>query len=244
MNIKALLTIAAALSMSGAARADYVVILKDGSAIMTEERFRVEKGLAILRTSDGRLVSVATEHVDARRTEEANAPDAVVVDRSAWLKKSQEESLQTPSQSPREEDTAPTVARTVDNYELRKYRNIRINAGEGPVPERVEEGKEAEEEKASKTYNKSDLIEREEELRKMVDAINAKVEEANSRTGNFTLQKRTEREVEEMRKTYQKEWQGYAGMVKQYNTQQYGGARPSSSTEETTPGAGGEAEEE
>jgi hypothetical protein len=232
---------AAVLFTSGAARADYVIILKDGSAIMAEERFRVENGLAILRTSDAQLVSVAAEHVDVRRTEEANAPDVVVVDRSERPKKPQGES--TPSQPPREEGAASPVARTVDNHALRKYHNIRINTGEGPAPWEAEEGEEAEEGKMTKAYNKSDLLSREEELRKMVDSINAKVQEANSRTGNYTLQKRMEREIEEMRKNYQKEWQGYANMVNQYNTQQYGGSQPPSRTE-TAPGAGGEAEEE
>jgi hypothetical protein len=231
---------ATVLLTSGAAWADYVVILKDGSAIIAEEPYRVENGLAILRTSDAQLVSVAAEHVDVRRTEEANAPDAVVVDRSVLSEKPQVES--TPSQPPPEEGAAPQVARTVDNHELRKYRNIRINAGEGYETWEAEEGEEAEEEKAPTAYKKSDLLSREEELRKMVDTINAKVEEANSRTGNYPLQKRMEREIEEMRQNYQKEWQGYAEMVNQYNAQQYGGARPPSSTE-AAPGAGGEAEE-
>jgi hypothetical protein len=231
---------ATALLTSGAARADYVVILKDGSAIMAEERFRVENGVAIMRTSDAQLVSVAAEHVDVRRTEEANAPDVVVVDRSEQVKKPQGES--TPSQPPREESAASPMARTVDNHALRKYRNIRINAGEGPVPWEAEEGEEAEEGKAPKAYDKSDLLSREEELRKMVDSINAKVGEANSRRMNLPLQKRMEKEIEEMRENYQKEWQGYAEMVNQYNAQQYGGGQPPSSTE-AAPGAGGEAEE-
>ncbi|UCF80805.1 MAG: hypothetical protein JSV08_09960 [Acidobacteriota bacterium] len=257
MNVSTKVWLAMAATVfltSGAARADYVVILKDGSAIMAEEPFRVENGVAIMRTSDAQLVSVAAEHVDVRRTEEANAPDVVVVDRSARSEKPEGEP--TPSQPPREESAASPAARTVDNYELRKYRNIRINASENPVPWEAEEGEE-EEEKASTAYKKSDLLSREEELRKMVDSINTKVEEANSRRTNLAFQKRMEKEIEEMRENYQKEWDGYAEMVNQYNAQQYASGRPPSSTEaapgageeaeeetETVPGAGGEVEEE
>ncbi len=93
--------LAAALFAGGVAQAEYVVVFKDGSAVMAKERFRVRNGLAILRTSEGQLVSVPAEHVDTHRTEEANAADAVVLDRSEGLKKFQEVSPEAPSPTER-----------------------------------------------------------------------------------------------------------------------------------------------
>lgn len=50
----------------------YVIYLKDGSTYQAKEKYRVDKGMAIITLTNGTVISVDLQLVDAARTEQAN----------------------------------------------------------------------------------------------------------------------------------------------------------------------------
>jgi hypothetical protein len=50
----------------------YVIYLKDGSTYQAKEKYRVDKGMAIITLTNGTVISVDLRLIDAARTEQAN----------------------------------------------------------------------------------------------------------------------------------------------------------------------------
>jgi hypothetical protein len=226
------LVIAAGAAMLAAASAEaaaYVLVLKDGSALMVQEPYTVEGRRAIFRSLDGNLQSLPLSEIDAARTREANSAEVTVVPHEAPGRVVPSKELGPPSQTP------PAGGKVYDNFALREFRGARLNTGGEGAGQGAAGGEEGE-----KTAPPSleDIRAKEAELKVMVDALNAKVEESAARgSSNLPAQKKLEEEVNQMRAAYEKEWQSYSETVNQYNTY-LRGDKPSAEGEEGAPAVG------
>ncbi|MGD2113749.1 MAG: hypothetical protein PVG07_01750 [Acidobacteriota bacterium] len=127
------LAVVTALALAAPAVA-YVVVLKDGSQIIAEEKYRIQDGQAFIELPNGTVTSIDADEIDVEATEEANAEgygQALVIERGTTRERTESDSR--PADTQRRKSLADLVERG-NNERLRLEPRRREEPEESAAP--------------------------------------------------------------------------------------------------------------
>ncbi len=179
----------------------YTIVLTDGSVLMAQDLYTIEDGRAVFSTPEGRLVSLPMSQIDETATQKAN---------------------QTPQRETYTSMTDSHITRTaprqtIDNFALRRYRNVAISQDSSPPLSGEKRIVNAEGAKGLKV-SRSDIQAKETQIQTLRTQINQKAEKANA-TQDLEARTAMAAEVEQLKGQYSQLRGEYAQMIRSYNEQ-------------------------